>query len=75
VEVEVVLKNGMRDAISIDNPPGHPSRELTWDDIHAKFMDCAAHASLPADRARRAFDLIRTLEKLDDVAKMLELLR
>jgi 2-methylcitrate dehydratase PrpD len=75
VEVEIALKNGIRDAVRIDHPPGHPSRELAWDDIHAKFMDCAAHARLPADRARRAFDLIRTLEKLDDVAKMRELLR
>jgi 2-methylcitrate dehydratase PrpD len=75
VEVEAVLKNGMRDAVRIDHPPGHPSRELTWDDIYTKFMDCAAYAHLPEDRARCAFDLIHTLETLDDVTEMLALLR
>lgn len=74
VEVELSLKNGVRDVLRIDHPPGHPSRELSWDDIRAKFMDCAAHASLPDDRACRALDLIRALDKLDDVAKMLQLL-
>jgi 2-methylcitrate dehydratase PrpD len=75
VEVEAVLKNGIRGAVRIGEPPGHPSRELTWDDIHSKFMDCTAYAHLPEDRARRAFDLIHNLETLDDVTEMLALLR
>lgn len=75
VEVELSLKNGVRDVLRVDRPPGHPSRELSWDDIHAKFLDCAAHARLPPDRSRRAFDLICALDKLDNVAKLLELLR
>ena len=75
VEVEVVLRNGVHDAVRVDKPRGHPSRELSWDDIHAKFMDCAAHASLPTDHARHAFDLISTLDKVNNVAHMLKLLR
>ena len=74
VEVEVILKNGVRDVVRIGQPPGHPSRELTWTDIRAKFMDCAAHAHLPEDRACSAFELIHTLERLDDVTKLLRLL-
>jgi 2-methylcitrate dehydratase PrpD len=74
VEVELTLKNGVRDVLRVDHPPGHPSRELSWDDIHAKFVDCAAHACLPADRSRRAFDLICDLEKVDDVTTLLDLL-
>lgn len=75
VEVELVLKNGTRDSVRIDRPPGHPARELSWDDIHAKFGDCAAHAGLPSERWERAFDRVRNLEKVGDVAALLGLLR
>ena len=68
VEVEVLLKDGRRDAIRIDVPPGSPSRELTWDELHAKFMDCAKQAPrIAAAEAQAAFDLIRKLETVDDI--------
>jgi 2-methylcitrate dehydratase PrpD len=73
-EVEVELRSGARDVIRIDRPPGHPSRELTWDDLHAKFTDCAAQAGLAPGRALQAFDLLRRLEQVDDVNAVLELL-
>jgi len=73
-EVEVELRNGIRDTIRIDKPPGHPSRELTWDDLSAKFTDCAAQAGLPPERAHRAFDLLTRLEQVDDVTVVLDLL-
>ena len=74
VEVEIALANGTRDTIRIDKPPGHPARELTWDDLHAKFTDCATQAGLAPDRAQRAFELLNRLETLDDVSAMLDLL-
>lgn len=74
VEVEVQLRNGATDSIRIDKAPGHPSRELTWDDIRAKFMDCAAQARLPAERAQRAFEMLAALERLDDVREVVDLL-
>jgi len=73
-EVEVELRNGARDTVRIDKPPGHPSRELTWDDLHTKFTDCAAQAGLAPERARRAFDLLTSLERVDDVSAVLDLL-
>jgi 2-methylcitrate dehydratase PrpD len=73
-EVEVELRGGTRDTIRIDKPPGHPSRELTWDDLHTKFTDCAAQAGLAPERARRAFDLLTSLERVDDVSAVLDLL-
>ena len=68
VEVEVLLKDGRRDSIRIDVPPGSPSRELTWDDLHAKFMDCARQAPrIAASEAEAAFSLIRKLETVSDI--------
>lgn len=75
VEVEVRLRNGVRDAVRIDRPPGHPARELSWAEIEAKFNDCAAYARLPRDQARRAFALFGELDRLEDVKPLLELLR
>ncbi|HET7596288.1 MAG TPA: MmgE/PrpD family protein [Burkholderiales bacterium] len=75
VEVEVVLKNGVRDISRVDRPPGHPSRELTWGDIEAKFADCAAHACMPQAHASRAFSRLRHLESLGDMATLIDLLR
>ena len=74
VEVEIALANGMHDTLRIDKPPGHPARELSWDDLQAKFTDCAAQAGLAPERAQRAFELINRLEALDDVSEVLDLL-
>jgi 2-methylcitrate dehydratase PrpD len=75
VEVEVVLKNGTRDAVRIDQPPGHPSRELSWDDIEGKFKDCAAYCRLPDDSAETAFTKLRDLEHCGDLREITRLLR
>ena len=75
VEVEVTLRNGVRDTVRIDRPPGHPSRELSWTEIEAKFNDCAAYARLPRNQAHQAFQLLGNLDGLDDVKPLLELLR
>ena len=74
VEVEVLLKDGRSGRTRVDNPPGHPRRELTWDDLRSKFADCAAQASLSEARAQPAFDQLAALEKLEDVQKLVELL-
>ncbi len=68
VEVEVLMKDGRRDHIRIDVPPGHPARELTWDDLHAKFLDCAQQAPrISTANAEAAFADIRNLAALKDV--------
>ncbi|WP_454689215.1 MmgE/PrpD family protein [Achromobacter aloeverae] len=74
VDVEVFLRNGKRDAIRIYKAPGHPSRELTWADIQAKFDDCAVHARIAPGIARQAFDALRALEKAGSVADIVGLL-
>ena len=68
VEVEVRLKDGRRDQIRIDVPPGHPSRALTWDELHAKFLDCARQAPrISTANAEAAFGDIRNLAALSDI--------
>ena len=74
VEVEVHTTDGRKETLRVDAAPGHPSRELTWQEIRAKFMDCAAHGGIHAARADRAFSALAELENCDDVNRVVELL-
>src|SRR5262245_35760186 len=74
VEVEVRLKDGRQARKRIDIPPGHPRRELTWDDLRAKFADCAALANIATDRGRQAFDQLAALERVEDLRPLVGLL-
>ena len=68
VEVEILLKNGTRDMVRIFKPPGHPSRELSWEEITDKFNDCARQAKIDAAMALEALDQIRALQTCPDVS-------
>ena len=68
VEVEVQLKDGRKDQIRVDVPPGSPSRELTWDELRAKFLDCARQAPrISSAGAEAAFASLRNLQSVADV--------
>jgi 2-methylcitrate dehydratase PrpD len=74
VEVEVHTTDGRRETIRVDAAPGHPSRELTWQEIREKFMDCAAHGRIDPTRAERAFATIMQLQDCADVNGLVDLL-
>jgi 2-methylcitrate dehydratase PrpD len=74
VEVEAVRTDGRRAAVRVDTAPGHPARELTWDDITAKFMDCAAQARIDLGKAERALGIFTQLETCADIRELLVLL-
>jgi hypothetical protein len=59
----------------VDQAPGHPARELTWDDIAAKFMDCASQARIDLGKAKRALDILARLETCADINEVVSLLR
>ena len=74
VEVDIELRSGVRDTLRVERPPGHPSRELSWDDLERKFHDCADQAGTPADRASEALAMLKTLETRTSVATLVGLL-
>jgi 2-methylcitrate dehydratase PrpD len=76
VEVEVRLRDGRLETIRVDRPPGSPSRELTWDDLRAKFVDCARQTKRIDDSAAaRAFEILQRLETMDDIGTLVDVLR
>ena len=74
VEVDVVLRDGTRDMVRIHKAPGHPSRELNWDDIGAKFDDCARAARIDPAKAQQAYTRLRDLESCTDMRTIVSLL-
>jgi 2-methylcitrate dehydratase PrpD len=76
VQLEVKLRDGRSDSIRVDKAPGAPSRDLTWDELRGKFMDCARHGShVTADSAQKAFEKITRLEEIGDIGEIVDLLR
>jgi 2-methylcitrate dehydratase PrpD len=75
VEVEAVLTDGWRETVRVDQAPGHPARELTWDDIAAKYMDCAARARIEPSKAEQAFRILQRLETCKDIGEVVALLQ
>ncbi|OGA56442.1 MAG: hypothetical protein A3F74_26490 [Betaproteobacteria bacterium RIFCSPLOWO2_12_FULL_62_58] len=76
VEVEVRLRDGRSDRIRVDRAPGSPGRELSWDDLRAKFMDCVLQSRrIPENAANEAFEMIQRLEHIEDIGVMTDLLR
>lgn len=76
VEVEVKLKDGRSAKTRVDVPPGHPKRELTWDDLRGKLLDCARQSGrVEQQSASEAFGLIQRLETLDDIGNIVRLLQ
>jgi len=75
VEVEVKLRDGRSDSIRVDKAPGSPGRDMSWEDLRVKFMDCARQSGRIGEKpAMQAFEAIRNLEKADDIGKIVGLL-
>ncbi|HET9016832.1 MAG TPA: hypothetical protein VFN57_14625, partial [Thermomicrobiaceae bacterium] len=64
--LEVRLADGSVRHAEVAAPRGSAVCPLSDAELEAKFLDCAALA-LGADGARRALDLVRDLERLNDV--------
>jgi 2-methylcitrate dehydratase PrpD len=74
VEVEAHTIDGRSERIRVDAAPGHPTRELGWNEILRKFMDCASYGGLEKARAESAYAALRELDRCADLNEVIELL-
>ncbi|HEU4760205.1 MAG TPA: MmgE/PrpD family protein, partial [Dehalococcoidia bacterium] len=72
-DVRVVMSTGEAFEMRVDRPRGDPQRPLTWDELAAKFRDCAALA-LPPPAVDKAIAAIEGLEEAPDVRALVEVL-
>ena len=75
VEVEARTLDDRTAKVRVDLAPGNPLRPLTWEDIEAKFADCAASAGLEQGVADRLYGYLRRLDDCEDLAGLLEAMR
>ena len=73
--VEIVTNDGRRFDRVGTAIPGSAENPMSWDDIARKFTDCAEAAIYPwpPERIRRAVNMSRSLENLDDATELLRL--
>ena len=72
-EVALITRDGSRYEGRVDHPRGSPQVPLSWEELVAKFRDCASLA-LPAEAAERVVALVGRLQELRDLRELAETL-
>ena len=65
--IDIQLKDGRTISGRADFGKGSPQNPMTYDEVAAKFLDCATFAKWPAGKAKAIVGLVRGLEKVTDV--------
>lgn len=63
VRVTIETTDGVIASRTVVIAPGHPDRELTWEQLDAKFDDCATSAGFTHAFATETFALLRELDQ------------
>lgn len=71
VTVTARRRDGAEETVRVDKPVGSPERELGWDDLEAKFHDCAGQAGLTANSAADSFAAWRGLRRCADLSSLI----
>lgn len=74
--VEILAKDGRRWLAEGQGVPGNADNPMSWDDLAAKFRECAAVSVTPlgAGAVERAVALARALDTLDDATDLIRAL-
>lgn len=72
--VEIRTKGGKEYTKRVDLVYGHPRNPMTWDDLEAKFRDCASFAAkpIPETGLDHVVEMIKTLEAVQDVREVID---
>jgi 2-methylcitrate dehydratase PrpD len=75
-KVEIRMKNGQTYAHTADGVPGDPDHPVSDELLETKFRDCVSFSARPVSSGRieEAIGLIRDLEKLSDVTRIVDAL-
>ncbi len=68
--LDIRLKNGKTISGRADFGKGSPDNPMSFDEVAAKFADCAAFAKWPQAKAEAIIDRVRKLESVPDVRSL-----
>jgi len=71
--VKVYLKDGRVLSRRVEEPKGDPKNPVSWDELLAKFRDCAGRALGP-EAVGRLIGLVQNLRDLPDIRELSGLL-
>lgn len=72
-ELRLGVGDGSGRSLRVDVPKGDPRRPLTWEELAAKFRDCAA-ALLRPEEAAQVIETVERLDRLQDVRQLTAML-
>ena len=74
--VEIKTKGGGAYTKRVDYVKGHPRNPMNWEEVAAKFRDCVRSAvkPLPQGNTEQVIELVRNLEEVEDVTRIVKLL-
>ncbi|UCE74906.1 MAG: MmgE/PrpD family protein [Methanomassiliicoccales archaeon] len=74
--VEIKTKDGNRYSMRMDNRKGTPENPMTEEEFDNKFRDCLTHGRkhISKQKTEKIMHLIKNLEEVDDVGKIVQLL-
>jgi 2-methylcitrate dehydratase PrpD len=72
--LEIRLQDGSTRTGRADFAKGSPAIPMSYAEVAGKFLDCAAFAKWPTERAKATVELVRKLELLSDVRKLTSML-
>jgi 2-methylcitrate dehydratase PrpD len=70
-DLTVVRSGGEQTRLAVRHPAGSPSQPLSWEQLEAKFADCARHAGVPAESAGALAKQLEELAAVPDVMAVL----
>jgi 2-methylcitrate dehydratase PrpD len=71
--VTVVEHNGRETRRTVEYVRGHPKNAMSYDDVAAKFLECARFGRPQWTGAEELVEVVRTLENVDDAGKLVSL--
>ena len=66
--IEIKLKDGSVISGRADVAKGNPANPMSYDEVAAKFLDCAAFAKWPAAKAKAIVGMVRALEDVHSLS-------
>jgi len=70
--VRIVTNDGKAFAKVVESPLGSLERPMSYEDCAAKFRDCAK--GLDPKRIEKIIELVRQLDRVDDIQELIRLL-
>jgi 2-methylcitrate dehydratase PrpD len=76
-KVMIITKSGEEKSEQVDDPLGSPQRPMSFNDCITKFRNCSSYPveKLSEKRIEKIIELVRELERVEDIREIIELLR